>query len=188
MPRRLSACFACFLVFSFLAILAAPAPVRATATTYLFTAEAHPVNFVSNPSAVQWSTFSFQYTDLDGNGKVSLNEIDMSTFNGVTEKDASGTSLFSSSTIYGVPVPPANPPDVNQLTVGSGTGSGGQSIPPQLCYAWNFAPGDHGSDVGMAGVMLFTESQVPVPVPPSVFLLGSGLIGLAWARRKKLLG
>jgi len=35
---------------------------------------------------------------------------------------------------------------------------------------------------------MWTYTQTPVPLPPSVFLLGAGLIGLAVARRKKRLG
>ena len=92
MPRRVSACFACVLVFSFLAILTAPAPVRATATTYLFTATFIPGTDGTNT----WSTFSFQYTDNNPvDGKVSFDEIDMTTFTGVTQTNASGTELFS---------------------------------------------------------------------------------------------
>jgi hypothetical protein len=191
MARRVSACFACFLVFSLLAILSGPVP--ADATTYLFTATWNPGSEGTN----SWSSFSFQYNDNNPvDGKVSLTEINMSTFTGVTKKDSSGTVLFYSDTIYGVPVPPALQPDnvfpkdpvilADQITVGSGTGSGGEMIPPQLCYAWNFAPGTHGSDIGMAGVLYFTESQVVVPIPPTALLLGSGLLGLVgWRRFRK---
>ena len=54
-------------------------------------------------------------------------------------------------------------------------------------FAWTFVRADGSNWEPMVSTM-WTYTQTPVPLPPSVFLLGAGLIGLAVARRKKRLG
>jgi len=154
------------LVFLCLAILAAPAPVRAT-ITYDFTATQRP--------GYPLPTFSLQYVDTDSDGKFSLNELVADSFSGFTY----GINNYHYITL--ITVPPYNntptSPWYSPLTDGPGS----------FFTNWVFMDAsEHQLDVNPYN---WIESQTQVvPLPATVVLLGAGLLPLAWAHRKKLLG
>jgi hypothetical protein len=63
---------------------------------------------------------------------------------------------------------------------------------PDLWVYWFFGTPVAGTDLvnqtGYSSVAWEYERVSAVPLPPSAFMFGAGLIGLAWARRKQRLG
>ncbi len=148
-------------------------PVQAF-TTYEFTA----VQFVYTAYPIVISDFSLRYVDADNDGRFSLDELVSGSFSGVSIEEPGWSAIYM--TIHWVAAGPLSP-----LTDELGYVSH-WSFGDPIFFVW-----EHGWDkplqVGL-GEGDFSYSQVAVPLPASVFLLGSGLIGLAWARRKKRLG
>ncbi len=171
MSRRFAVPLAYVLLFSFLAIGIGAAPVQATPITYEFTAT--PVD----PST--FSSFTLQYVDVDGDGLLNQSEVVSGTFSGVQVLKAIFTPGVSGWANY-----------PNLLAVpcyGSlmALGPGGETFGGYYWYFGGVTEGYMFCGTENGG---FTYSETPVPVPPSVLLLGVGLMPLAWARRKKLLG
>lgn len=168
MPRSLKAILVCVFLVSFLAILTVTAPVQAD-TTYLLSAHSQ---------YWQFSDFSLQYVDsIHADGKFEIGEFPGATFSGMTW-------TYSN---YGDPPLTDTYNLIVFVPVNSGTSPFTESIGGD--NSWGFTQA--GSPPGYHGVQdsIWTYSQeVVVPLPPSVFLLGAGLIGLALARRKKLWG
>jgi hypothetical protein len=173
MSRRFSVLLAFVWLFSFLALGFGTVPVNA-ATTYELTA----TQVYSDPYS-PFSSFRLQYVDGNENGQFDfdLNELVPLTFSGlvyhVYSETESGPVL-----LYDVPLV--------QITYVSA-----DMVPGRLGWAprqWDFlgstdpydswpgfpAPGD-----------FWNYSQQAVPLPSTALLLGSGLIPLVWARRKK---
>jgi hypothetical protein len=148
------------LLVSFLALLTVAGPAQAF-TIYQFGAEG---------IGDQDATFTFRYVDYDGNGKVSYNEYIWSSLQ---------PSSCNWSGIIAVPV---YDDVISPLTFGGVRDGDGM---PSWWPEWGAIFGVYRADRS-------TYTQVAVgevvPLPPSVFLLGAGLIGLAAARRKKRLG
>jgi hypothetical protein len=79
---------------------------------------------------------------------------------------------------------------LNDRTVIRGTddfwlGVGGLSTTPSFYY-FAYAQAADPASIHIAGTI--TGSVTTVPLPPTLLLVGTGLIPLAWARRKKRLG
>lgn len=163
MSRRFIVPLAGVLLFSFLALGIGPAPVIASAVVYDFTATSHDPIFGS---------FSLKYTDWIGDALLTtLDEVVPGSFSGVwVNYSYPDAPVFYTDLCIGVPhyVGPWTPFD--------GTLNG-----------WFFGFGgiaNEGPDGG--AVWTYSESPSPAPIPPSVFLLGAGLFGLAgWRRFRK---
>jgi hypothetical protein len=163
MPRNASACFACVLVFLFLAILTVPVTGHAD-TTYLFTA--------AQRSGYPLPTFSLQYLDKDNDGKFSIDELVGGSFSGFTAYGHTYNTIVTVPPYLDAPLSPWNSP----LTDGEGP----------LYTNWAFK--DASEYQGEFNPQNWIESQIQVPLPATAVLLGAGLLPLAWARRKKRLG
>jgi hypothetical protein len=163
MTRLLSFAGTCFLLFSFLAIGIGAAPAQAT--IYDFTATAVP-GFMP-----QTSGFTLQYNDTDNDGLFDL--VELISFSGITY-----TGVGTYTTITTIPY---HEPVYGPLTDGVAT----INHPWGADRYWYFEiPGL--STISLLGSGLTYEQQAsPVPVPPGVLLLGSGLLGLVGWRRLK---
>jgi hypothetical protein len=148
------------LLFSFLAILTGPA---VAATTYDFVATGKPGFAAGN--------FSLQYVDADGDARFSLNELVPGSFSGVWCQPGTQYAWFD-TVVSLVPSHAYSP-----YTDGSGGTIWEFDVSP-----WN---GSYEWQVNAAS-WTYTQSPVStVPIPPSAFLLGAGLLGLAGRRRLK---
>lgn len=147
------------MLFSILTLLTFPGTVKAS-TFYDFWATSQ------NPD---YSDFSLTYNDVDGDAKFSIDELVEGSFSGVQ------MYTYWLTVIGSVPV---NSPQ-SPLTDGDKS-------------RWGFlipSPEGGGPLVGsMDYPQEWTYRQSTVPIHASAFLLGTGLIPLAWAHRKKLLG
>ena len=162
MPRSLKAILACVFLLSFLAIITVDAPPL-SAATYELTA--------TWPGAPLWG-FALDWTDTNHGGLLQdglfqLDELVPESFTGVrfgtdtmyTFIDhVPGVSTWSSYTGG----------SANYWMFGYYDSSGVPQLRPSHVVMWTYA-----------------RTEV-VPLPPSVFLLGAGLIGLAgWRRFRK---
>jgi hypothetical protein len=175
MPRSFKTILACVFLVSFLAISFGAGPVQADTTTYMFYAENHIGSWcVGN--------FSLQYVDLDGDGKLSTEEV----VPGSLSRTLYWHDLYGGQgdwlivDLYRVPGENAGP-----LTDTSQVIPGANSMPWWGFYTERERPGwGYIFEVDGRG-FLYSQTEV-VPIPPSVFLLGAGLIGLAgWRRFRK---
>jgi len=172
MPRSFNAILACVFLVSFLAIGFGAAPVQAT--SYLFTAT------TVDRYADMYGDFTLIYADSSFSPRFSIDELVAGTFSGTTfTMGDMRPPGFAYETIDRVPgYDPVRAP----YTDGTGTEYNG--------LEWRFSH-DWGGGVVEIGPGLppdlWTYTQVEVvPLPPSVFLLGAGLIGLAgWRRFRK---
>ena len=73
------------------------------------------------------------------------------------------------------PNPEAQPPSAGSTTCGAGSFS----------FMVNDVSIDPGQTVSLTGQVIGAQQQTPVPEPASIFLLGSGLVGLGHAARKR---
>jgi hypothetical protein len=237
MPRRVSACFACVLAFLVLAILAAPAPGRAT--TLWYNGDLNLTNVLSNQITLP-STYSTVYDDFivpsgtswNINTVWSNNLLSSGDSSGITQAQweiRSGVSAGNGGTVvksgtgaatvtatghnvggwngheytvqvnglnvslgpgtYWLSVCPIGVDGLSQITLTSGANAVGQ--PPGNdsnsflnSNSYNFKSiveyyggGQRDFSMGIGGT--------PVPLPPSLLLLGSGLLGLAGLGRRK---
>lgn len=168
MSRWFAALGARVVVTSVLAILVFAAPLLAD-TTYELTA---------TPAGDDWTSFSLVWIDTVGNGL--FDGSGLQSFSGPTHI-APNPGVFVATSIL---VVPRFDPDLSPYTNGPAT-----DLTPQL---WVFGGSGTGtlaaSTAFGAGAGQWTYTRTVVPLPSSVFLLGSGLIGLAVARRRKRWG
>ncbi len=166
---------ACFLLLSFVAMGIGAAPAHAD-TIYEFTATStSPTTLTSFDGAwLQATSFSLEYVDKNGTGLLTSTD-EILSFTGVklwAPAVWAGGVTFS-AVLY---IPPY---DLAAFTDG-----------PSFPGGWGFSGTVIGETYTWPSAM-WTYGEHPistVPIPPAVFLLGSGLIPLAWARRKKRLG
>ena len=172
MQFRIARRWCSMLFMLFLAVVCLAAPRSVGATQYLFTAT--PLSSLDD-----LSSFSFVYTDkAPFDDKVSLDEIDLTTFSGMTltlHPDPDFPLPFVTfAEITRVPVLSPESPLTNgdyRILVLL-TSSSAPEIP-----AFQVLPG------------AWTYTQTAVPLPGAVLLLGAGLMRLAaHARRQKRLG
>ena len=164
------ASLACVILFSFLAIGIGAAPVQAY-TTYELTMH----------GSLGYPDFSVYYIDYDGDAKMSEDEM---LFGGAifpsppTGSQGIYLPFFSSLFLQATTVPAYGPGEGSVFTDGSG---GSQFVPPYWIFAGN-------GQTAYVPEYVWTQTEIETALPPSALLLGSGLIPLAWARRKKRLG
>jgi hypothetical protein len=175
MPRSLKTLLSSVFLVSFLAIGFGAGPVQAV-TTYMFYAENHqPAWCVGD--------FSLLYVDYDGDGKLSTEEVVPGSLSQTLYyHDLDGMGDWLIVDVYRVPGENAGPlTDTSQVIPGATSMAWwGFYTERPLPWGWStFEPDGRG--------FLYSQVEV-VPLPPSVFLLGAGLIGLLVARRKKRLG
>jgi hypothetical protein len=165
MGRELLRVGACVLLFLVLGVGIGVAPARATTTTYILTATPFP-------SYTGVASFWVTYTDTDPDnllGGLGTGESTITGFSGVT----------INGDVFPADIPFASIPYVPGYVNGSGENWG------WLFYYVNLTW--FGTGTAQGNYFTYTIDPVPaVPVPPSVLLLGTGLIALAWARRKKV--
>lgn len=167
MPRRLAALLGCVWLISFLAILTVAAPVQAH-TTYDFRAVD---SFYQDPGdLVFYGDFSFRYTDNDDDGRFSVGELVSGSFSQTRVGSIVGV-------LSGVVQAPEYHATKSPLTDG----------PAGATYWILLKSTGNSTNDRMRWTYSQTPVQSPVPIPASVFLLGTGLIALAWSRRKKRL-
>jgi hypothetical protein len=162
----------CVLLCSFVAFGIGAGP--AGAVTYLFTADAK-----TNAGT---KDFSVQYTDTDLDGLLDENEVIPGTFSGAWVLDYDGV-YYLYPNLDKVPIHDAGK---SKLTDGTGYFFSGPFIEPGWYFSGGAAP-SFGNAVGTYA-RYYKEDQKVVPIPGSLLLLGSALIPLVWARRKKRLG
>jgi hypothetical protein len=160
MPRLFKTICACVFLFLFLVINTVLIPEPASA-------------FISELGATSVdpyrSNFYILYNDLDGDGKFSLDEL--LGFSGIYITTYWGTHYYY-DLLYA--------PD------------GRAASPYTDDYGGNWwfrYYGSYGESIeywGWPEMFTYVNSVVAVPLPPTVFLLGSGLLGLAgWRRFRK---
>jgi hypothetical protein len=120
-------------------------------------------NFLATSQNPDYSDFSLTYNDVDGDAKFSIDELVEGSFSGIQ------MNIYWHTVLGSVPV---NSPE-SPLTDGDKSRWGFLN-PPIVA--------------SMAYPEEWTYRQSPVPIPASAYLLGTGLIPLMWAHRKKLLG
>ena len=167
MSRAANSPFSCLLLGCFLVILTIAAPAQADYVTYRI--DATPTIIGQGGG---WGGFSLAYIDQDDDGRFSVKDDQLLSFSGVS---LTGYPLFSvltgaagyNDTLY-------------TDEIGTGSNPGYRS--------WTFENSD-GSASGAAFCWDYQQSTVQsaVPLPPTAFLLGAGLMSLFWARRKRLL-
>jgi hypothetical protein len=116
----------------------------------------------------------------------------------VVYEDLTGDGLYNPAPgndntldFYGFGGPPGavvivNSP-VNSLTSPLTNGIGAQAFSPPLPDYWEFYYDGAGNAAVPASMWTYSQVQA-APVPPTVILLGTALLGLAVARRRKPLG
>ena len=138
-------------------------------TTYKLTATVEPWK------ADYWSSFTLIYEDKNTDDHFSFDEL--ISFSGVTQYPGFPSSTTFLGLLLGVPIHTPGSP----LTMGGGLNGYG------VFESWAFATnGFPGGPLALPISTEWTYSQqavAPVPIPPSVWLLGSGLIGLVGLRR-----
>jgi hypothetical protein len=166
MPRSFSASLACVLLVLFLAIGFGTAQVQAD-TTYLLTA-----------TSINWqvSGFTLTYEGTGPDPKFDIGLLVLGSFSGVDcmQPDDGNSQTFESRYWF-----------TDLLSVPAGSSS--SPLTDGVSNVWKFGRAGTPADVIMLP-SYWTYEQHAVPLPPSVFLLGAGLIGLAVARRKNRLG
>jgi hypothetical protein len=175
MARSLKAILACVFLVSFLSLGSGAGPVQAGTTTYMFYAENHQPPWIVGD-------FSLLYVDYDGDGKLSTEEV----VPGSLSRTLYYHSIFGEGDwlivdLYRVPGENAGPlTDTSQVIPGANSMKwwGFYTDHPLPWGGLQYEPDGSG----------FSYSQTEVvPLPPSVFLLGAGLIGLAgWRRFRKV--
>lgn len=164
---------ACVLLVIYLSIGFGAGP--AAATTYHLIATSLHKTFLM-PHIPDYGGFEIRYEDANGSGSFSMDEVAPGwLFSGLsTDGDGSGAGYGG----YWNELVTVPGPGYGTFTDG---GPGGYWVfhrgyePSTLTApydAWSYTQHTHGA----------------VPLPPSVFLLGAGLMGLAAARRKKRSG
>ena len=156
------------MILSFLAVFALAVPVQAT-TIYNFYASSLTPGQTSTIEP-HWDSFHLQYQDLDGDNHMSFNEIVPGSFSGVWYYNIREFDFF-----YGkILSVPTHDDQLSPLTDGAGN-------------SWSFAATWWTNDWDNAPASAFTYSQEQVvPIPSTVWLLGSGLLGLAgWRKLRK---
>jgi hypothetical protein len=108
------------------------------------------------------SNFTVQYVDRDGDRRVGTNDY-VFAFSGVTINGQEYSELT---------VIPEYSAEYSPYTDG-----------PESVYAWQFETSS--GDIQNFVEWDFTYGQTPVPLPSSAWMLGTGLIPLAWACRRK---
>jgi hypothetical protein len=176
MLRLLTTLLACIFLVSFLAIGFSAGPVQAD-QTFLLSATSKDAEYVGN--------FSLRYVDVDNDRSFSHEELVTGSFSGFTwgVKAGGGMNGITLTRLLQVPAVPNFPyTDQHRWPI----------YPPEYPF-WLFQERVAEfvyvvmiDDENYGGP--WTYGQTAVPIPPSVFLLGAGLLGLAAARRKKRLG
>lgn len=155
------------LLWFLLAILAIAAPAQADLMTYQLTAKPNATG-----TGGGWGGFSLIYVDLDKDYRFSVADDQLLSFSGVSLTGypllnvLTGAAGFK-DTLY-------------TDEIGTGTDTGYRS--------WTFATSDEqwaASGASFCWDYQQSPLQSAVPLPPSAFLLATGLIPFAWARRKK---
>jgi len=140
-------------------------------------------------SGAIWYNFTLTYKDIDNSKQFSLGSDELISFSGVVATYPNGALHFTQDTYYPTLI---EVPQYNAATSPYTAGTGGDDY-------WGFADGYH-IPIGTAYTVLNPTTAIPasgfsyvqtrvggeVPIPPSVLLLGSGLLGLAgWRRFRK---
>jgi hypothetical protein len=145
-------------------------PQTASATSFRLTATAKP--------GTTGSDFFILYTDVDNDGLFGLEDGDVvDVFSGVSINIGFPFQV-NATTVLASPVHDAG---VSPLTDGAGLGFNGTDFVP----IWVFGDPDFAT-VPLASDWTYTQSLVPIP--SAAYLLGAGLIPLAWFRRRNRLG
>jgi len=145
----------------------------ANATSFLLTATAKPGTIGSD--------FSILYTDVDNDGLFGLAGVDVvDAFSGVTINIGTPFQGFFNE----VRESPVHDASVSPYTDGTGVAFNPVG-PPIPIPIWIFGlEGDpFNATVPLASDWTYTQS-LAVPIPSAAYLLGSGLIPLAWFRRR----
>ena len=193
MPRSFSAILACVFLVSCLAIGIGAAPVQA-ATAYKLDAQPN------GGGTGYLGSFSLEY--LDGTRMDECRGgIIPGSFTGVWDSANGEHNLEFFTTVEYVPtfggpwgVAPFPFSDVAYGQSGqiypawTFTGCTGWYYSKDLATRYNENDPDLVGNTEGDGWYAWNYTQSPVPIPPSVFLLGAGLMGLAVARRKKRSG
>jgi hypothetical protein len=170
MLRLLTTPLACVFLVLLLAMGFGASPVQSY-TTYTLSA-------TDNGKYPTFSGFSLRYIDsIHVDGRFEIGELVEGSFTPVT---------FMS---YGPYTKLQNVPAYDEAQ--SPYTDGEVGLPGNMEYYWVFWDEVHQYGLSyLQGDLAYTQTadpKPPVPIPPSVFLLGAGLIGLAVARRKKRL-
>jgi hypothetical protein len=177
MPRSFKTILACVFLVSFLALGIGAAPAQAH-TTYMFYAEQYDRDYVCGDIS-----FSLRYVDANDNGRLSIDEIVPGSFSNdvwyYLPDYAGGGPGGTWQHVTGVTRMAGNPnPYYFPVWILDGPGPPGE-------FLWFFSTADGKGAVMDYRAYSYSQTEV-VPLPPSVFLLGAGLLGLAgWGRLKK---
>jgi hypothetical protein len=139
--------------------------------------------YASVLSPYTWSDFNFTFVDTGTDGVYTDGVDVILNFSNVTYTWNNGAQWCTWAAIDLVP----DRPDTTYTERDRDP-----SEPTDLWVYWFFGTPVAGTDLvnqtGFSSVAWEYEKVSAVPLPPSAFLFGAGLIGLAWARRKKRLG
>ncbi|MGD0828053.1 MAG: hypothetical protein ABSA09_08200 [Desulfobaccales bacterium] len=167
MARRCAVIRVSVLLFSFLAVFVGVAAVQADT----YTLEVNPLPGYGPGTVANLSTFWITYTDTGTDnllGGLDSGESIIKWWSGVTDQ----SYVFPAN--YGFAMIPYVQDYVNGVGVD---------------WGWNWGPQYpiFGTATADSRDFSYSREAGAVPVPPSALLLASGLIPLAWARRKKRL-